>query len=130
MYPAVAIYVAILGLLAAVLTINVIRHRVAQNIQMGDGGHEGLRQALRAQGNFIEQAPMMLILLASAEGAGARIWLVHGIGIALLLARFASAVALTQTLTQTPLRQASGGLSVLLLIVTSIVLLLTMAGIR
>jgi uncharacterized membrane protein YecN with MAPEG domain len=128
--PAVALYAAILGLLAAALTLNVILNRVRSGVESGDGGVPTLMQAMRAHGNFIEQAPIALILIASAEAAGARPLVVNTLGVALLIARFASAVALNRTIRQSPLRQFSGGLSGLLLIVSSATILLALAGVR
>ncbi|MGA2794937.1 MAG: MAPEG family protein [Roseiarcus sp.] len=128
--PIVALYAAILGLLAAALTLNVILNRVRSSVESGDGGVPALMQALRAHGNFIEQAPIALILIASAEAAGARALVVHALGLALLIARFASAVALNRTVRQSPLRQFSGGLSDLLLIIASATILLALAGAR
>jgi hypothetical protein len=55
---------------------------------------------------------------------------VHALGLALLIARFASALALNRTIRQSPLRQFSGGLSDLLLIVASATILLALAGVR
>jgi uncharacterized membrane protein YecN with MAPEG domain len=128
--PIVALYAGLLGLLAAALTLNVILNRVRSGVESGDGGVAGLMQALRAHGNFVEQAPIALILIASAEAAGARILVVHILGVALLVARFASAGALTRTIQQSPLRQFGGGLSVLLLIAASLATLLAAAGVR
>ena len=128
--PVFAFYAAILGLLAAVLTLNVILNRVRSGVESGDGGVPGLMQALRAHGNFVEQAPIALILLASAEIAGARPLVVNILGVALLVARLASAWALNKTIKQSPLRQFSGGLSDLLLLAASVAILLALAGVR
>jgi hypothetical protein len=49
-----AIYAGILGLLAALLTVNVIVNRVRAKVDFGDGGVAALAQAVRAQGNFAE----------------------------------------------------------------------------
>jgi uncharacterized protein len=128
--PVVALYAAILGLLAAYLTMSVILTRVRTGIESGDGGSEDMMRVLRAHGNFVEQAPMALILIAAAELAGARDLVLHVLGIALLVARVASAIALNRTIQQSNLRRFSGGLSDLLLIAASVAILLALAGIR
>ena len=128
--PIIGLYAGILGLLAAALTLNVILNRVRSGVESGDGGAPGLMRALRAHGNFVEQAPIGLILIASAEAAGARALVVHILGVALLVARFVSASALTRTIQQSPPRQFSGGLSILLLVAASIATLLATAGVR
>lgn len=125
-----SIYAAILGLLAAALTVNVIRFRVQHRIDRGDGGIAVLHQAVRAQGNFVEQAPMMLILLGLTESAGSRPIVLHILGLAILVSRFASAFGLTRSLGMTQGRQIGGGLAVVVLVVGSIVLLLALAGVR
>jgi uncharacterized protein len=125
-----AYYAAILGLLGAVLTTNVIANRVKCRVDAGDGGVAKLGQALRAHGNFVEQAPLALILIALAETAGARALVVHGLGIVLLAARFASAYALNRSLAQSPGRQFGGGMSVLVTAAASVALLLALNGVR
>ena len=125
-----ALYAALLGLLGAALTVNVIINRVNAHVDAGDGGVAKLAQAIRAQGNFIEQAPLALLIIALAEAAGARALLVQILGIALVASRFASAFALNRSLGQSPLRQFGGGTSVLVLAAASVVLLLALNGLR
>jgi uncharacterized membrane protein YecN with MAPEG domain len=124
-----ALYAAILGFLGAALTINVIVNRVRSGIDAGDGGVAKLAQAIRAHGNFVEQAPLALIVIALAEAAGGRAFVVHILGAALAAARLASAYALNRSLGQSPLRQFGGGVGVLVLAAASVVLLLAV-GIR
>jgi len=126
----IAPYAAILGLLGALLTVNVIGNRVRARIDTGDGGVARLGQAIRAQGNFIEQAPLALIVIALAEAAGARALTVHVLGVALIASRFASAYALNRTLGQSALRQFGGGSAVLVLVAASVALLLALGGLR
>ena len=125
-----ALCAAILGLLGAALTINVIVNRVKTKVDTGDGGIAALAQAIRAQGNFVEQAPLALIVIGFAEAAGARaavVWVLAGL---LVASRLASAYALNRSLGQSPLRQFGGGTSVLVLAAASIVLLLALFGMR
>jgi uncharacterized membrane protein YecN with MAPEG domain len=51
------LYAALLGLLGAALTVNVIVNRVRSGIDAGDGGVATLAQAIRAHANFVEQGP-------------------------------------------------------------------------
>ena len=126
----VAPYAAVLGLLGALLTINVIINRVPARVHAGDGGVAGLAQAIRAHANFVEQAPIALIVIALAEAAGARTLVIHGLGAALLVSRLASALALSRSLGQTPLRQFGGGTAVLIAIAAALALLLAVLGVR
>jgi uncharacterized protein len=125
-----ALYAALLGLLGAALTVNVIINRVNARVDAGDGGVTKLAQAIRAQGNFVEQAPLAILVIALAEAAGARALVVQILGIALVASRLASAYALNHSLGQSPLRQFGGGTSVLVLAAASVVLLLALNGLR
>ena len=122
-------YAAVMGLLAAGLTANVIANRVRSRIDAGDGGDVRLAQALRAHGNFVEQAPLALILLAAAEISGVRPLLIQGLGVALVAARLASAYALNRSLAQSLLRQFGGGISVLIAAIAPVAILLALTGI-
>jgi uncharacterized membrane protein YecN with MAPEG domain len=125
-----ALYAAVLGLLGAVLTVNVIANRVRSGVDAGDGGVAKLAQAIRAHANFVEQAPLALIVLGFAEVSGARMLVVHILGVALIAARLTSAYALNHSLSQSPLRQLGGGVSVLVLAAASVALLLALGGVH
>jgi uncharacterized protein len=125
-----ALCAAILGLLGAFLTVNVIVNRVRTKVDTGDGGIAALAQAIRAQGNFVEQAPLALVVIGLAEAAGARAAVVWGLAGLLVASRLASAFALSRSLGQSPLRQFGGGTSILVLAAASIVLLLALFGMR
>lgn len=65
-----------LSLTAAALVINlwhvgrIGRLRAAEKIIHGDGGNEALMRRMRAQANFIENAPLVLIMIAAIELSG------------------------------------------------------------
>jgi uncharacterized membrane protein YecN with MAPEG domain len=125
-----AFYAAVLGLLGAALTVNVITHRVRASVDAGDGGVKRLAQAIRAHANFAEQAPLALVLIAFAEALGARAVVVHVLCAVLVLSRLGSAYALNRSLVQSPLRQRSAAVTVLVMTAASAAILLAMAGIR
>ena len=54
---------------------------------MGDGGNAVLIRAMRGQANFIEFAPMCLILLFAMAFLGAPAWVLHLFGIVLTVGR-------------------------------------------
>jgi len=111
-----AIYAALLGLLAAVLTVRVILQRVKTGIQAGDGGNADLGQAIRAHANLSEQAPLALLLLMFAEVLGTSAAWLHALGVVLVLARLSSAWGLSRSLGPTQPRQAGAGLTVLVVV--------------
>ena len=73
------------------LSIRVIRMRRAGKVSLGDCGDRKLMRAQRVHANFAEYVPFALILMALAEAQGASIWLIHGMGVALLIGRIAHA---------------------------------------
>jgi uncharacterized membrane protein YecN with MAPEG domain len=115
-----AIYAAILGIVAALLTINVIVTRVRTKVDAGDGGVAIMAQAIRAHGNFAEHAPLALIVVAFAEVAGARPLVIHILGIALVVGRLAAAYALNRTLGLSLPRQIGASITILVMIAGSV----------
>ncbi|WP_299193393.1 MAPEG family protein [uncultured Erythrobacter sp.] len=62
------------------LRIGAIRR--AAEISIGDGGSEPLQRRMRAQANFIESTPFVLILIAAIELAGKGApWLAYVAGV-------------------------------------------------
>jgi len=70
-----AVSASVLGLWLVVLSANVIRLRRQLDVGLGDGGHDELYRATRAQANLVEYAPMGLLLLACLELNQAPGWL-------------------------------------------------------
>ncbi len=82
-----ALYAGLLALLFVLLSVNVIRHRMANMVSFGDGGDAELSRRIRVHGNFAEYLPLGLILIGLSETLGAPGMLVHGLGLALLVGR-------------------------------------------
>ena len=61
------IFAAIFGILHVVFSLRVGAYRFSSKISLGDGGDKELRNRTRAHGNFIENAPMALLLLLLNE---------------------------------------------------------------
>jgi uncharacterized membrane protein YecN with MAPEG domain len=119
-------YAAALGLLGAALTINVIVNRGRTRTTSGDGegGAPALAQAIRAHCNFVEQAPLTLIVIALGEAAGMTPVMVNLLGAGLVISRLAAALGLSRTLSVTSLRVFGAGLGVFVLVTASITALL------
>jgi uncharacterized membrane protein YecN with MAPEG domain len=81
------LYAALAALILFILTFRVILLRTTHKVLLGSGGHAGLEKAMRAHGNFIEYVPLALILILLVEMTGAAPATVHGLGIALIVAR-------------------------------------------
>ncbi len=118
---------AILGLLAALLVVRVIVQRVRTGVNAGDGGHAALAQAIRAHSNLAEHVPLALLLLAFAETGGAARWMILTLAAVLLVARIASAWGLSHSLGPSQPRQAGAGLTILVTVAASLLILYRVA---
>jgi hypothetical protein len=85
--PITMLYAGALALLLLVLSARVIQARGQTKVFMGDGGNELMIRRMRGQANFVEYVPMALILMALLEYRGSAPWLLHALGVTLLVAR-------------------------------------------
>lgn len=95
-------YAALIGILCVVLSVLVIRLRVRTRISIGDGGDKVLSRMTRVFGNFIEYAPLVVIMLALAEAMGTSRLTLHIFAIAFIVGRIAHAFGLYRTLGVNP----------------------------
>lgn len=89
-----SIYAAILGLILAGLSINVVKARRRFGAGIGDADKIEMKRCIRAQANLVEYAPMFLILLACAEYNQLSKWILHIFGIVFLVGRVMHAYSL------------------------------------
>ena len=82
-----SIIVSVLTIIFVRLSLAVIGLRRKNKVGLGNGGHDDLERAIRAQGNFAEYVPFGVILLACLELNGAPWWLVAIPGISLIVGR-------------------------------------------
>ncbi len=82
-----ALYLAVLALLYTVLAVRVARLRQANRASFGDNDSAQLRSASHA--NFIEYVPIITLMVAKLEMAGASAMRVHLLMGALLASRLA-----------------------------------------
>src|SRR6185437_10307166 len=69
--PGMAVFficAGVLGLLTLVLATNISRLRRGRGISLGNGGHKDVEAAIRAHGNLIEWAPLVLLLIYLLHG--------------------------------------------------------------
>jgi uncharacterized protein len=76
------------------LGMRVSSLRYTLKVSVGDGGQEPLLRRMRAQANFIENAPFVLILLGGLELSGASRLGLALIAAIFLLARIAHAIGM------------------------------------
>ena len=82
-----SIIASVLTIIFVRLSFAVIRLRRKNKVGLGNGGHEELERAIRAQGNFAEYVPFGIMLIACLEINGAPWWLVAVPGITLIAGR-------------------------------------------
>ncbi len=90
------LYAGILAILYLVLSFRVVMRRRAGRINLGDGGDVEMQRRIRGHGNFAEYVPFVLLLMALIEiGGVTSTWLLHTLGIMLVVGRVLHAYALS-----------------------------------
>lgn len=90
------LYAALLTAWFLVLSALVIRKR-RLGISLGDGGDRAMQRLIRGHANFAEYVPLALLLLAMLEANHFSIYLLHLLGLTLLVARVLHGYALSFT---------------------------------
>ncbi len=93
-FEAVALYVGLFVLLFIALKINSGRVRASEKVNFGEGGNDAMRQAMRVQGNAVEDVPITLLGLFGLAALSAPVVLIHALGSVLFLSRIAHALTL------------------------------------
>jgi uncharacterized protein len=88
------LYAGLLTLWFVVLSVRVVNLRRA-GIIFGDNGDQSVIRIVRAQANFAEYVPLALLLMGFLEVSRYSIYLLHALGLALLVARLLHGVALS-----------------------------------
>lgn len=88
------LYAGCLGILLVLLSLNVIRFRRRSRVALGENGNFELTRAIRAHANFVEYAPMFLVLLALAEFQNLPAIAVHLFGLVFVIGRVLHAYSL------------------------------------
>lgn len=125
--PVASFYAAFFALLLLALSIQVIRARIACRVAIGLGEDIRLLRASRAQGNFVEYAPMILILLALLELSGAGPFQLHALGGLALAGRVAHAMGISREPENLKLRQVGMALTFTVLGLAPLLLLARIA---
>ena len=99
-----SLYAALLTLLFVFLTVRTVSLRNKFRISIGDGREPLLLRAARAHANFAEYVPLALLLIFFVEMHGAMAWLVHALGLALLVGRSLHAFGISQMAEKLPFR--------------------------
>jgi uncharacterized protein len=92
-----AFYMALIIVMAVVLTFLVISQRRSKLIGLGDGGDRSVARMIRVHGNFAENAPLALALLMALPLVGAAGWVTHAVGLLFIVGRCLHAYGLSQS---------------------------------
>jgi uncharacterized membrane protein YecN with MAPEG domain len=91
------LYAGLLALWLLILSMRVIRSRGSEKIFIGDGGNASMSRVIRGHANFTEYVPLALLLMLMLEMSHFSIYVLHGLGIVLLIARLLHGYALSFT---------------------------------
>lgn len=91
------LYAGLLVLWLVLLSVRVIQRRGSEKISLGDGGNPRMVRVIRGQANFTEYVPLALLLMAMLELTRYSIYVLHVLGIMLLIARLLHGYALSFT---------------------------------
>jgi uncharacterized membrane protein YecN with MAPEG domain len=90
------LYAGLLALLFFALSLRVVQMR-GTGISLGDGGNPAMLRRIRGHANFAEYVPLILLMMAMLELSKFSIYLLHAMGITLLVARLLHGYALSFT---------------------------------
>jgi len=124
------LYIGLAALLLIVLSVRVMQLRGKHGVGVGDGGHTDLQLAMRVQANFVEYVPLALLLLLCVDLVGDSKWIVHVLGILLLVGRVLHAQGLSQSTGRSFGRAAGVVLTFLVLVVGAVLAMLGAFNIR
>lgn len=99
-----ALAAAILAVMQVILMVTVGNRRRTSAISFGDGGDADMLRVMRRHGNFIENAPMFLILLSLLEILGGSQSIVLGLATVFVVTRISHAIALSSATAPTAFR--------------------------
>jgi uncharacterized protein len=88
------LYAGLLTLWFVLLSVRVVNLR-RRGITFGDSGDIGVTRVIRAQANFAEYVPLALLLMGFLEVTRYSIYLLHALGVILVVARLLHGLALS-----------------------------------
>lgn len=95
MFSTTAIFAGILGLMLVMLSARISLIRNKLKVALGTAKDNELERAVRAQANFVEYAPLFLILLFLLEIQEMPNWILVCIGSVFVFARISHAFAIS-----------------------------------
>ena len=112
------LYAGLLTLWFVLLSVRVMNLR--RDVPFGDSGDIAITRVIRAQANFAEYVPLALLLMGFLEVTRYSIYLLHALGVILVVARVMHGLALSFGWQPRFGRVAGAGLTVLVLLVEAV----------
>lgn len=117
------VYSALLVFVFLFLSIRIIRLRRSLKIGVGDSGNKQMVRAMRVHSNFAEYVPLTLLMLYFLENQNVSSYLIHFLGISLVLGRISHAYGMSQEIENFKFRIAGMAVTFTILFICSIYLL-------
>lgn len=118
--PITGLYVGLTVILAIILGTRIGFYRAKKGVSILDGGDMEIAQRMRVHGNMMETAALTILALGVIELNGAGPTLLHGLGIAYILARIAHALGLKHDNISHPLRTVGAMGSMIVMLVAGV----------
>ncbi|WBH18267.1 MAPEG family protein [Sphingomonas radiodurans] len=94
--PVTLVIAAACGVINIWLALRLVRGRLKGKVLMGDGGDPAMEAGMRSHANFIEYAPIVLILMALIELARGPLLALWVIGALFVLSRIAHPLGMSR----------------------------------
>jgi len=121
------LYAGLLVIWFVVLSLRVVNLR-RRGIPFGDNGDVRVTRIVRAQANFAEYVPVALLLMGFLEVTRHSIYLLHALGVALLVGRLLHGLALSFGWQARTGRTAGAALTFAVLLIAAVLCLQTGIG--
>ncbi len=115
--PITGLYTGLTIILAIILGMGIGMHRGKTKVSIGDGGNPETLLLMRRHGNLLETAALTLLAMAIIEAGGASAGLLHGLGVAYILARIVHPIGLKKDDVTHPLRTVGAMGSTLVMLI-------------
>ena len=112
------LYAGVLALWFCLLSLRVMNIR--RRVSFGDNGDTEIVRIVRAQANFAEYVPLALLLMGFLEVGRTSIYLLHALGIALVIGRLLHGFALSFDWGRRSGRVAGATLTVVVLVIEAL----------
>ncbi len=116
------LYAGLLAVFYVLLSFRVIGMRRA-GISLGDGGNPEMLRRVRGHANFAEYVPLVLVMMAVLEVSRTSIYVLHLIGLLLLVGRLLHGYALSYTERWLPGRAGGTILTMIALLIAAVLCL-------